>query len=95
MKWFVFSCNLRNLQPYVHFPNIKFNGIIAIIKSNWTPWKMTLWVFTSERGCPPAFSSTLLFSIDLVVKFMTCSDYYYSIFVIFHISFKWWFFTVF
>ena len=54
--------------------------IIAIINSNGngeSPWKISLWIFTSDRVCLPAANSTLYSSLAFVMKNITLSDILY------------------
>ena len=37
-------------------------------------WKMPLWILTSVGVCPYAVNSTLLISMTLMIKFITCHD---------------------
>ena len=62
IKWIIFSCDLLNLYPAVHFLRIWLSGMMAITKSNGesaSPWNMPLWIFTSAKLCPPAVNSSL------------------------------------
>ena len=50
IRWLIFSCDLLNLGPVVHFLSMWFSGIMVIMDSKGdsvSPWKTTLWIFIS------------------------------------------------
>ena len=53
------------------------SGIIAITNSNddsASPWKISLWIFTSVKLFPSAVNSTVQFFVAFFINFMTLSD---------------------
>ena len=74
IKWLIFSSDLLNLYPAVHFLSMWLIGIMAIINNkgdNASPWKIPLWIFVSAKLLPPAVNSTLQVFIISSLKFMT------------------------
>ena len=74
------SCYLVSLLPPVHFLSMWLNGIIAITNNNGDypfPMNIPLWIFTSDKLCPPADNSTLQFF--LVFSTMTSLDILYNL----------------
>ena len=73
IRWLIFSCDLLSLYPAVHFLNMWFNGIMAIMNCRGdgaSPSKIPLWIFVSAKLFPPAVNSTLQFFVVFSMKFM-------------------------
>ena len=79
-KWLIFSCDLLNLYPTVHFLSTWLSVIMAIMNSKddrVSPWKIPLWIFVSVKLHPPAVNSTFQVFIVSLIKFMTSCDILY------------------
>ena len=77
--WF-FSYDLWSLYPPVHFVIMWLGGIIAITNSRCdmaSPWKISLWIYTSVKLFPYPFSSTLQLSMECSISIMISLDTLY------------------
>ena len=79
-RWLVFSCDLLNVYPAVHFLSMWLSGIMAIMDSNGesvSPWNISLWIITSGKLFPLAVNSSLQVYMAFSIKFMTSCNILY------------------